>query len=424
MDPQNINPGHWTRDFLSQYDLPSSLVAFTTIAVDLLVLLIASWLMDFIIRKIVLTALSRLVKRSNIIWDDHFLKEKVFQAAIHLIPLLAVRAFIPLVFAETESWIAPLENLLSALIIYQAVITVNRAAKATVHVLENHEKYVNKPVKSLQTLVQVISWFVGLLAIISVFTGTSLGTLMGAMAGTTAILMLIFQDAITGLLANFQITMFDLVRKGDWITFNKYGVDGDVISVDLTTVKVRNFNKTISTVPSKAFVSDSFINWRGMESSEVRRIKRHLVLDLDSVSFCSDALIEDLKGIERVRDYIGTRLDEIQAENKAKGVDKSRNLNGRHLTNIGIYRMYIEAYLKEHPMVSGEHSLMVRQLQAGATGVPLEIYCFSKEIRWVQYEAIVSSLFDHLMAAAPAFGLRLYQSPSSFVAAGLFNPQT
>ena len=413
MDPSSINPGHWTRKLLEAQGLSDSVVAALTISVDFIVLVLASLLADFVARSILMRLIRRFVLRTKVTWDDHFLKEKVFEALVHLLPTILIRAFIPLVFEHADNWIAPLQNILSFLLIYQVAILVNRSARATSHVLEDQEQFKDKPIRTLLSVVQFLTWFIAILAVISQASGTPLGSLMAGMAGATAIIILIFQDAINGLLANFQIAMYDLLRKGDWITFERFGVDGDVISVDLTTVKIKNFDNTISSVPAKAFVTESFVNWRGMQMANVRRIKRNLVIDLDSIQFCSDELLDKLSGIERVREYIGERKTEIAQHNLSVGADKSQPVNGRHMTNLGVFRMYASQYLKEHAQISDEHSLMVRQLQPLGTGVPLEVYCFAKEISWVPYEGIVSDIFDHLIAAAPAFGLRLYQAPTS-----------
>lgn len=413
MDPSSINPGHWTRKLLEAQGLSDSVVAALTISVDFIVLVLASLLADFVARSILMRLIRRFVLRTKVTWDDHFLKEKVFEALVHLLPTILIRAFIPLVFEHAENWIAPLQNILSFLLIYQVAILVNRSARATSHVLEDQEQFKDKPIRTLLSVVQFLTWFIAILAVISQASGTPLGSLMAGMAGATAIIILIFQDAINGLLANFQIAMYDLLRKGDWITFERFGVDGDVISVDLTTVKIKNFDNTISSVPAKAFVTESFVNWRGMQMANVRRIKRNLVIDLDSIQFCSDELLDKLSGIERVREYIGERKTEIAQHNLSVGADKSQPVNGRHMTNLGVFRMYASQYLKEHAQISDEHSLMVRQLQPLGTGVPLEVYCFAKEISWVPYEGIVSDIFDHLIAAAPAFGLCLYQAPTS-----------
>jgi miniconductance mechanosensitive channel len=247
---------------------------------------------------------------------------------------------------------------------------------------------------------------------LSVVTGTALGTLVGALAGFTAILILIFQDAINGLLANFQISMYDLLKKGDWITFDKFGVDGDVVSIDLTTVKVKNFDNTLSSIPAKAFVTESFQNWRGMRLAKVRRIKRALLLDLNTIRYADDALIERMRKVERLQGYLDSRQKDIEAHNASSQADKSLSINGRHMTNIGLFRAYVESYLSEHPQVSKKDTLLVRQLAPTSSGIPLEIYCFVKEIRFEEYETVASDIMDHLMAAVPTFDLQLYQQPT------------
>ncbi len=413
MDPSSINPGHWTRELLEAQGLAESMIAGLTITVDFVVLVLASLLADFVARSILMRLIRRFVQRTKATWDDHFLQEKVFEGLVHLLPTLLIRAFVPVVFEHADVWIAPLQKGLDFLLVYQIALLVNRTARATSHVLEGQDQFKDKPIRTLLSVVQFLTWFIAILGVISVASGTPLSTLLAGMAGATAIIILIFQDAINGLLANFQIAMYDLLRKGDWITFERFGVDGDVVSVDLTTVKIKNFDNTISSVPAKAFVTDSFVNWRGMQMANVRRIKRNLVIDLDSVQFCSDELITSLSGIERISGYVQKRQAEISQHNVGIGADKSQHVNGRHMTNLGVFRMYATAYLKEHIQISEEHALMVRQLQPLGTGVPMEIYCFAKEISWAPYEGIVSDIFDHLIAAAPAFGLRLYQAPTS-----------
>jgi miniconductance mechanosensitive channel len=206
--------------------------------------------------------------------------------------------------------------------------------------------------------------------------------------------------------------MYDLLKKGDWITFEKYGVDGDVVSIDLTTVKVKNFDNTMSSIPAKAFVTESFQNWREMRLSKVRRIKRALLLDLNTIRYVDEPLLERLRKVERIRTFLEERLREIDEHNASKSVDKSLPINGRHLTNVGLYRAYANAYLREHPKVSQKDLFVVRQLAPTSSGIPIEIYCFLKEIRFEEYEVLSSDIMDHLMAAVPTFGLQLYQQPT------------
>jgi|TARA_B110000459_G_scaffold197993_1_gene242217 miniconductance mechanosensitive channel len=417
-----INPGHWARTFFESIGLSDNLVSGLTISVDFIILIIASLIADFIARKILMGLIKRWVIKSKVNWDNYFLEAKVFQALVHLLPTIAIYGFIPLVFEDIPSAITPIQTSLITFLILQISILINRTSKAASHILENTESFKDKPIRTLLSVVQFITWFVAILGVVSVWTGTPLFSLLGAMAGATAIVILIFQDAINGLLANFQITLFDLLRKGDWVTFEKFGVDGDVLSVDLTTVKIKNFDNTISSIPAKAFVTDSFVNWRGIEIAQVRRIKRSITIEIDTIKFCDRQLIDSLREIEGIKEYIIAKEKEIQDHNNLVGANKSNPINGRNLTNLGIFRVYATNYLKTHTSISSNHSLMVRQLQPQTSGLPLEIYCFAKEINWVPYEGIVSDIFDHLIASAPAFGLRIYQAPTS-ISGYPFNPE-
>ena len=253
---EHINPGHWTRSLLDGSGLNDWWISSLTILIDLAVLIAASLLADFITRRIVIGLIHRAVKRTKATWDDHFFKEKVFQALVHIMPTLIIRGFLPVVFEDVPGIIAPLQTILSIFLVYQVVILINRAARAGSHIVEELEAFKDKPVRTVLSVVQFLTWFIGVLAVVSALTNTPLSSILGALAGATAIFILIFQDAINGLLANFQIVLYDLIKKGDWITFDKFGVDGDVVSIDLTTVKIKNFDNTISSVPAKAFVTD------------------------------------------------------------------------------------------------------------------------------------------------------------------------
>ena len=411
MDP--INPGHWTRAFFEESGLNDWWIASLTVLADLGALLVISFLADIFVRKIVVAIIQLVVKRSKVTWDDYFFKERVFHALAHLIPTLIIRTFLPIVFQDLPKWIAPLDKFLVIVLIYQFVVVVTRAARAAAHVVEDLETFKDKPLQTLLSVTLFLSWLFGSLAIVSLLTSTSLASILGALAGATAIFVLIFQDAINGLLANFQIVLYDLVKKGDWITFEKFGVDGDVVSIDLTTVKIKNFDNTISSIPSKAFVTDSFVNWRGMRLAKVRRIKRSMVIDLESVAFLTDADLVELRKIQRVNAYLDARELEIAEYNQKLGADKSSPVNGRHLTNLGVFRAYAESYLAEHPRVSNKHSIMVRQLAISGEGIPLEIYCFANTIAFEEFESIAADLFDHLIAAVPSFGIQLFQAPTA-----------
>jgi miniconductance mechanosensitive channel len=408
-----INPGHWTRSLFDQSGLSDWWISCLTVLIDLGILVVASLLADFFTRRIVVAIIHRAVRRSKATWDDHFFKEKVFQALVHILPTLIIRGFLPVVFEDLPGLVAPLDKALGLLLIYQIVIVINRAARAASHVVEELDAFKDKPVRTMLSVVLFLSWLIGGLAVVSVLSNTSLATILGALAGATAIFVLIFQDAINGLLANFQIVLYDLVKKGDWITFEKFGVDGDVVSIDLTTVKIKNFDNTTSSVPAKAFVTDSFVNWRGMRLSKVRRIKRSMVIDLESVHYINDSELQEFRKIQRIQAYLDAREQEIASHNTESSADKTHPVNGRHMTNLGVFRAYAEAYLREHPKVSGKQTVMVRQLAMNGEGIPLEIYCFATTIVFEDYEAVAADLFDHLIAAVPYFGLNLFQAPTA-----------
>jgi miniconductance mechanosensitive channel len=297
-------------------------------------------------------------------------------------------------------------------IIVLIVIVINKALGAFEDLMLDDEKLVNSPLRTVSQVVRILVFFVALVLMISVLSGIPAANLLGILAGTSAILILIFQDSIVGLLANFQITMYDLLRVGDWVTLEKQGVDGDVLAIDLTTVKVRNFDKTISSVPAKAFVSEAFANWRGMKEEGARRIKRNILIDINSIRFVGEDDIETFKKVMFVKDYVGRKQDEIEQDNKEKNIDTSVLINGRRQTNIGVYRQYVSKYLHEHKRVDNNFMAMVRQLQPTAQGVPIEVYCFANTIVWGEYEVIQADIFDHLYAATEYFGLRLFQAPT------------
>jgi miniconductance mechanosensitive channel len=284
-----INPDHWVRDWLSEKDLSEGMVSALTITADIIVLVLIAIISDFITKRLILSLIARLVKRSKNKWDDYFYERKVFQNLAHLVPAILLFYIIPLMFDEVPNIILIVQKLIQLYIIVLIVIVIDKALRAFETLMINDERLVNSPLRTVSQVVRVLTFFIALVVIISLLSGIPIGRLLTVLAGTSAILILVFQDSIVGLLANLQITMYDLMRVGDWVTLNKQSVDGDVIAIDLTTVKIRNFDKTISIVPAKAFVQESFVNWRGMKEEGARRIKRNILIDINSVRFASEA---------------------------------------------------------------------------------------------------------------------------------------
>ena len=403
---------HWASDWLRQQHVSEYWIEWTVLGIDIVLLTLISLLADFLSRKILVRVIHAAVKRTKATWDDYFYEQRVFKNLAHLVPAGIVFQSLPYIFNDVPGVIPVIEKLIVLYTIVLGVSLINRTLRALENWLSQNDKYTNTPVRTISQVVRLLAFFAAAIAVLSLLTGTSAGAILGAFAGTTAILILVFQDSIKGLLANFQIHMYDLVKVGDWITFSQYGVDGDVLSIDLTTVKVKNFDKTISTVPATAFVSDSFVNWRGMADTGARRIKRNIHIDITSIRHLDEGLKDSLQEIDLISGFMAARQQEIDATNGAKAAKGASLLNGRRQTNIGLYRKYIEFYLKNHKSINTEHTLMVRQLQPTTEGIPVEVYCFTNTTDWAIYEGIMADIFDHLYAATRHFDLALFQKPT------------
>ncbi|CAI8451146.1 MAG: Miniconductance mechanosensitive channel YbdG [Cryomorphaceae bacterium] len=403
---------HWASDWLRQQHVSEYWIEWTVLGIDIVLLTLISLLADFLSRKILVRVIHAAVKRTKATWDDYFYEQRVFKNLAHLVPAGIVFQSLPYIFNDVPGVIPVIEKIIVLYTIVLGVSLINRTLRALENWLSQNDKYTNTPIRTISQVVRLLAFFAAAIAVLSLLTGTSAGAILGAFAGTTAILILVFQDSIKGLLANFQIHMYDLVKVGDWITFSQYGVDGDVLSIDLTTVKVKNFDKTISTVPATAFVSDSFVNWRGMADTGARRIKRNIHIDITSIRHLDEGLKDSLQEIDLISGFMAERQQEIDATNGAKATKGASLLNGRRQTNIGLYRKYIEFYLKNHKSINTEHTLMVRQLQPTTEGIPVEVYCFTNTTDWAIYEGIMADIFDHLYAATRHFDLALFQKPT------------
>jgi miniconductance mechanosensitive channel len=403
---------HWAHDWLSGLGLSNPWVDYLTMGIDILIVLVLSWIVDFVARKIILRVVSRYVRKSKNQYDDVLLEKRVFRSLAHLLPALVIYLAIPFLFEKSDALVPILQKLVVIYMLVNVMSVGHKFLKALEYIGLNSPRFEGKPISSYIQVVLIVMYISGGVFIISNLLDTSATAILTTFGAATAVILLIFRDTILGLVASIQISGNDMVRIGDWVSMPKYGADGDVTEINLTTVKVRNWDKTISTVPTYAFISDSFVNWRGMTSQGVRRIKRSIKIDIQSIRFVDEELYRRLLKVERITDYLQQRNKEIEQSNETKKVNKSELINGRHLTNIGLFRVYMEAYLSEHPKVAKDQTLMVRQLQPTELGIPLEIYCFSNDIAWLNYEQIQSDLMDHLLAAVSTFDLRLYQNPS------------
>ncbi len=374
------------------------------IALIALLAMIANWIAKRIVRDVV----TRIVRRNRFQWDDILLERRVFQRLSHIVPALIMYYSAPL-FPHAEALIV--KGAVCYFLIV-GIVVLNACLNAADDIYRTYEISKVKPIRGYIQVAKIFLFLVGGVAVIAALIGESPIILLSGLGALSAVLMLIFKDSILGLVAGVQLASNDMVRVGDWIEMPKYHADGDVIDISLHTVKVRNFDKTITTIPSYALISDSFRNWRGMQSSGGRRIKRAIYIDASSISFCTPEMLERFRGIHFLEDYIEERQREIEAYNAAHRIDTTVKVNGRQMTNIGVFRAYVLNYLKRHPRIHQEMTLLVRQLAPGEHGLPLEVYAFANTVVWAEYETIQADLFDHIFAVAPEFGLRVFQNPT------------
>jgi len=320
--------------------------------------------------------------------------------------------FVPIIFVDFEY----IENIIETGLELFSIVVILWIVRSLLHTLKDYFKTLptlkDKPIDSYIQVFMIFAWAAGFMFAFVIITGTPLLSFLAAMGAASAVIILIFKDTILGFVASIQVSINDIVRIGDWVTFDKYGADGDVIEINLSTVKVQNFDKTITTIPTYALISDSFKNWRGMVNSGGRRIKRALLIKLDSVKYLTKDEVNKLKNINLISSYVENRQSNIESYNTEHEINKEALLNGRNLTNLGVFRKYIETYLEQHSGINKDMMIMARQLSPTSQGLPLEIYAFSSDKRWQNYEYIMADIFDHLIAAVPYFNLELFELPS------------
>ena len=370
------------------------------------ILLTISWLSFHITKKIVEKIAGKIHNKIN----KALITSKFYHKLSYLAPLIIVNLRYEAIWVEFPVAINVLDKLINLTFIWFSLGLVSSIAKTVILLFEKDDATKNKPIKSLVQFALIIVYFVCAVIAIAVLIGRPPGVLIGGLGAASAVLMLIFKDSILGLVAGVQLSVNNMVSLGDWIVLPKYSTDGDVIEIGLTTVKVQNWDNTISTVPSYILTSDVVINWRGMSESGGRRIARTISIDMRSIAFCDDEMLERFKKIMFVKEYIDKTKHEHDEYNKIHNVDTSIRGNGKQQTNIGIFRAYTTAYLKSLSTLNKDMTLMVRQLQPTETGLPMQIYCFTATTAWVDYERIQSDIFDHLFGILPYFDLRVYQN--------------
>lgn len=380
------------------------------IAVGLLLLLAFS--ANFICRTVLLHVVTKLVKNTKVTWDDVLFDKKVLVNLSRMVAPVLIYVLLPVVFPREPDVVSFLQRLCMIYIIATFLRFINVFLTAIYHVYSEKEQFKDRPLKGLLQTAQVTLFFIGGIAIVSILMNKSPAVLLTGLGASAAILMLVFKDSIMGFVSGIQLSANNMLRVGDWIVMSKYGADGTVIEVTLNTVKVRNWDNTITTIPPYALVSDSFQNWRGMQESGGRRVKRSIRIDMNSVKFCTPEMLDKYRKIHLLADYIDETERVISEYNEMHHIDNSLLVNGRRQTNLGVFRAYLNNYLKNLDAVNQEMTCMVRQLQPTEQGIPIELYFFSAIKEWVVYESIQADVFDHVLAIIPEFELRVFQNPT------------
>ena len=386
--------------------------------------LIASVLLFAIIwwltKEIVLSFVIRLAKKTKTNFDDLLVENKFFNAISHLIPLMFLDYFFSIIFLAFPQMLDFSVRITEVLIVFVVLVSLKRFMRTIGGFLAEKSTFSGKPIGAyVQTVNIVLTILLGVV-MVSLLTKQSPTFFLTSLGAMTAIILLVFKDSILGFVGSIQIATNDMVRIGDWVSMEKYGADGDVIQINLTTVKVQNWDKTITTIPTYAFVSDSFKNWRGMSESGGRRIKRSISIQIDTIRFASPELLERLANVKMLRSFIAQREEEIDNYNQENKLDQSQ-INARRQTNVGLFRRYLEYYIKHHERIHQEMTIMVRQLQSSEKGLPIEVYCFTNTIAWGEYEEIMSDIFDHIFAVVNEFDLAIHEEPTNAAIQKLVN---
>jgi miniconductance mechanosensitive channel len=392
-------------DFLSLHPLMPA-------ALGLAVLAGTAFFANVIVKRVLLRIVRRLVSRGIVGWGEVLVEYKVFGRLAEVVPGLIVYSGINLVPGVADWAVTLTRNVAMAYVVLMLTLTVTALLSAGDAIYSRKPIARERPIRGFVQLAQIVIYVVGGILIVALLIDRSPLILLSSFGAMTAVVLLVFRDTILGFVASVQLSGLDMVRVGDWIEMPQYGADGDVVEVALHTVRVQNWDKTITTIPTHKLIAESFRNWRGMSESGGRRIKRAIRLDLSTIRFLSDDEIVKLKRFAVLRSYIDAKQAELDDYHASLGDDWRTDVNRRRLTNAGTFRAYVRGYLQSHPAINHGMTLLVRQLSPGAEGLPIEIYCFTRSTEWAVYEDVQSDIFDHVIAILPEFGLRLFQNPT------------
>lgn len=420
------------QDYFSKIEGVDYFSKLLSASICILIIITIAWFSHFITRQVIVRIVSRIAKRTKTDWDDILVKNKVFNGLAHLVPAFIIYYTADFAYPQSPQDLSNLSQealnelskiyylslnrfLLSIAKLYFTVIIVyvgNTLLNAGLDIYNTTEYSHHRSMKGYVQLLKILIYFMAGIIIISILLDRDPTILLTGLGAMAAVLLLIFKDTILGFVASIQLSANEMVKIGDWIEMKSHGADGTVIDITLNTVKVQNWDKTISTIPTYSLVAESFNNWKGMEESGGRRIKRAVYIDMSTIKLCDTAMLVRFEKFFLIRDYVKQKEQEIRAFNKSKNLSDEDIISGRRQTNIGVFRKYLEVYLKSHPMVNQEMTFLVRQLQPTSKGLPIEIYVFCIDKAWANYESIQADIFDHIFAVIPEFELRAFQEPS------------
>ena len=362
----------------------------------------------FVVKYVINKVVRKITLKTKTEFDDVILNLKLIKRIALIAPIFVLNRFSYLL----PQFETAIEILSAILIVLMIMLTIGSIFTSYNYVYEQLGKSADRPIKGYLQVAKIFTYFFGVIFIIGIVTGQNVWNLFAGLAAASALVLLIFRDTILSFVASVQINSYDLIRKGDWIEMKKFGADGDVIDISLNVIKVQNWDKTIVVIPTHRILEESFINWRGMQMTGSRRIKRSILIDVNSVKFCDEEMLERFKKFQQISNYIEEKVEELKDFNLGNKIDESELINGRRLTNLGTFRIYLENYLRQRQDVNKGLTFMVRHLDPGPTGIPIEVYVFATTTEWVKYEGIQADIFDHIFAVVPSFDLKVFQTPS------------
>lgn len=403
---------NWLTDLLEGIGISGQGIPYLNAAIILFFLTLLAYLSLVISKQVIIRLLHSFFLRTKTKWDDLLIEYKIFNGLAHIVPALIIKAGAPIAFADFVNLLPFVLKITDIYILIALAMLILSFLKAMEHHLSALTIFKDKPISSYFQLARIIFYIGTGILVLSILMGKSPLVFLSAFGAMTAILLLVFKDTILGLVASVQISSNDMFRVGDWVEMPKFNADGDVLAINLNTVKIRNWDKTITTVPTYYFITDSFKNWRGMQESGGRRIMRSIYINMRSIKFVDKALRERIERFHLIKDFVDERQKEIEEYNATHNVDTETLINGRRMTNVGVFRQYITAFLKNKKGINQNMYMLVRQLQPDSNGLPIQLYCFTESVAWIDYESVQADVFDHLLAAAKYFDLEVFQNPS------------